>query len=210
MKEIEKLRAGEYYRMDDAEIGKIQSRAIALCQKIDTVSIVDEPIREQMFRKLFGSVGKNLSIKPGFRCDLGINIHIGDNFLTNYNVLVLDMAPVTIGNNVWIGPNVGLFAVAHPMEAAGRRNILGIARSITIGDNVWIGGNATILMDVTIGKNAVIGAGAVVTHDVPENALVVGNPARVIRYIENVEHELFDGIRSNPTHDNAMDATFGR
>ena len=185
MTEIEKLRAGEYYRMDDAEISKIQNRAIALCQEIDTVSIVDNLIREQLFRKLFGSVGNNLSIKPGFKCDFGINIHIGDNFLTNYNVMILDMAPVTIGNNVWIGPNVGIFAVAHPMEAAGRRNILGIAKPISIGDDVWIGGNATILMGVTIGKNAIIGAGAVVTHDVPENAVVAGNPARVIRYVDN-------------------------
>lgn len=185
MKEIEKLRTGAYYQMDDAEIAEIQNRAIALCQKIDTVSILDNPVREQLFRKLFGRIGKNPSIKPGFKCDLGINIHIGDNFLTNYNVMLLDMAPITIGDNVWIGPNTGIFAVAHPMEAAGRREMLAIAKPVTIGDGAWIGGNVTVLMGVTIGKNAVIGAGAVVTHDVPENAVVVGNPARVVRYIEN-------------------------
>lgn len=185
MKEIEKLQAGAYYRMDDAEIAEIQNRAIALCQEIDAVSILDHSVREELFRKLFGNVGKNLSIKPGFKCDLGINIHIGDNFLTNYNVMILDMAPVTIGDNVWIGPNTGIFAVAHPMEVAGRREMLAIAKPVTIGDGVWIGGNVTVLMGVTIGKNAVIGAGAVVTCDVPENALVVGNPARVVRYIEN-------------------------
>lgn len=86
---------------------------------------------------------------------------------------------------MWIGPNTGIFAVAHPMEAAGRREMLAIAKPVTIGDGVWIGGNVTVLMGVTIGKNAVIGAGAVVTHDVPENAVIVGNPARVVRYIEN-------------------------
>ncbi|CCZ81644.1 sugar O-acetyltransferase [Odoribacter laneus] len=185
MKEIEKLQVGAYYRMDDAEIAEIQNKAIALCQKIDTVSILDHSIREQLFRKLFGSVGKNPSIKPGFRCDLGVNIHIGDNFLTNYNVMILDMATVTIGDNVWIGPNTGIFAVSHPMEAVGRQEMLAIAKPVTIGDSVWIGGNVTVLMGVTIGKNAVIGAGTIVTCDVPENAVVVGNPARVVKYIEN-------------------------
>ena len=185
MKEIEKLQTGAYYRMDDAEIAEIQNRAIALCQKIDTVSVFDNSVREELFRKLFGSVGKNPSIKPGFRCDLGVNIYIGDNFLTNYNVMLLDMAPITIGNNVWIGPNTGIFAVSHPMEAAGRHEMLAIAKPVTIGDGVWIGGNVTVLMGVTIGKNAVIGAGTVVTCDVPENAVVVGNPARVVKYIGN-------------------------
>ena len=185
MKEIEKLQTGAYYRMDDAEIAEIQNRAIALCQKIDTVSGFDNSVREELFRKLFGSVGKNPSIKPGFRCDLGVNIYIGDNFLTNYNVMLLDMAPITIGNNVWIGPNTGIFAVSHPMEAAGRHEMLAIAKPVTIGDGVWIGGNVTVLMGVTIGKNAVIGAGTVVTCDVPENAVVVGNPARVVKYIGN-------------------------
>ena len=95
------------------------------------------------------------------------------------------MAPVTIGDNVWLGPNVGLYAVAHPMEAAGRQRMLGIAKPITIGNSVWIGGNSVVVMGVTIGNNVVIGAGSVVTHDIPDNAVVVGNPARVIRFIDN-------------------------
>lgn len=110
---------------------------------------------------------------------------MGDGFLTNYNVTILDMAPVRIGNNVWLGPNVGLYAVAHPMEAAGRERRLGIAKPITIGDNVWIGGNSVVLMGVTIGRNAVIGAGSVVTRDIPDNAVAAGNPAKVIRYVDN-------------------------
>lgn len=119
---------------------------------------------------------------------MGVNIHVGDDFLTNYNVTILDMATVTIGNNVWLGPNVGIYAVAHPMEAKGREQKLGIAKPITIGDNVWIGGNSVVLMGVTIGRNAVIGAGSVVTHDIPDNAVAVGSPARVIRYIDNEEN----------------------
>ena len=185
MTEIEKLQHGEFYKMDDAEIGEIQTHAIELCQRINTLPITQADERDKLYRQLFGAAGKNLSIKPGFFCDMGVNIHIGDNFLTNYNVTILDMARVTIGNNVWLGPNVGIYAVAHPMDAAGRQQTLGIAKPITIGDNVWIGGNSVVLMGVTIGKNVVVGAGSVVTHDVPDNALVAGNPARVIRYIDN-------------------------
>lgn len=185
MKEIEKLRSGEYYRMDDPEITDIHYHAASLCQQFNTLPITDSDTRDKVLRQLFGSAGRNLSIKPGFFCDLGINIHVGDNFLTNYNVTILDMAPVRIGNNVWLGPGVGLYAVAHPMEAVGREQRLGIAKPITIGDNVWIGGNSVVVMGVTIGSNAVIGAGSVVTKDIPDNAVAVGNPARVIRYIEN-------------------------
>lgn len=187
MTELEKLKNGELYRMDDPEIGKIQHRAAALCQQFNALSVTDEEKRDCVLRQLFGSAGKNLSVKPGFFCDMGVNLHVGDDFLTNYNVTILDMAPVSIGNNVWLGPGVGLFAVAHPMDAAGRKAKLGIAKPITLGDNVWVGGNASILMGVTIGSNVVIGAGSVVTHDIPDNAVAVGNPARVIRYIDNSE-----------------------
>lgn len=185
MKEIEKLQSGEYYRMDDPEIIKMQTHAIDLCQQFNALPITASKERDNLLRQLFGSAGQNLSVKPGFLCDLGLNIHVGDGFLTNYNVMILDMASVTIGNNVWLGPNVGLYAVAHPMEATGRMNKLGIAKPITIGNNVWIGGNSVVLMGVTIGNNAIIGAGSVVTHDVPNNAVVIGNPAKVIRYIDN-------------------------
>lgn len=185
MTEIEKLSRGEFYRMNDPEIQKIHHRAASLCQRFNALDINQEEEREQVLRQLFGSAGHNLSIKPGFFCDLGINLHVGNDFLTNYNVTILDMAPVTIGNNVWLGPGVGIFAVAHPMEATGRMQGLGIAKPITLGDNVWVGGNASILMGVTIGNNVVIGAGSVVTHDIPDNAVAVGNPAKVIRYINN-------------------------
>lgn len=185
MKEIEKLQNGERYNMFDPEIGKIQSHAIELCHQFNALPVADTTGRDKVLRQLFGSAGKNLSIKPGFYCDMGVNIHVGDDFLTNYNVTILDMATVTIGNNVWMGPNVGIFAVAHPMEASGRQAKLGIAKPIKIGNNVWIGGNATVLMGVTIGNNVVIGAGSVVTHNIPDNAVAVGNPARVIRYIDN-------------------------
>lgn len=185
MTEVEKLRNGEYYCMNDAELNKMHTRAISLCQHFNSLSIAQEKERESLLRELFGSVGNNPSVKPGFICDIGSNIHIGDNFITNFNVTILDMVSVTIGNNVWLGPNVGIYAVAHPMDAAGREQRLGIAKPITIGDNVWIGGNSVILMGVTIGNNVVVGAGSVVTKEIPDNAVVIGNPARIIKYIDN-------------------------
>lgn len=185
MKEILKLKNGEFYQMNDAEINRIHKKTLILLEKLNACSITQEVERDNLLRELFGSAGKNLMIKPGFLCDMGVNIHVGDNFLTNYNVTILDMATVTIGNDCMFGPNVGLYAVAHPMDAAGRKQMLGIAKPITVGNNVWIGGNSVVLMGVTIGNNAIIGAGSVVTKDVPENALVAGNPARVIKYIDN-------------------------
>lgn len=185
MTELEKMRNGDYYFMEDEEIVAIHKRASTICQQFNALPVTEDEKRDQLLRQLFGSAGKNLSIKPGFNCDLGYNIHVGDDFLTNYNVTILDMAPVTIGNNTWLGPNVGLYAVAHPMDAAGRKERLGIAKPITIGNNVWIGGSAVVLMGVTIGDNVVIGAGSVVTHDIPANSVAVGNPARVIRMIDN-------------------------
>lgn len=185
MTELEKMRNGDYYSMEDAEIIAIHQRAANICQQFNALPVTESEERDKLLRRLFGSAGKNLSVKPGFNCDLGCNIHVGDGFLTNYNVTILDMATVIIGNNTWLGPNVGLYAVAHPMDAKGREARLGIAKPITIGDNVWIGGSAVVLMGVTIGNNVVIGAGSVVTHDIPDNAVAVGNPARVIRMIDN-------------------------
>lgn len=182
--ELNKLKNGQRYFLLDPEIGKIQTKSIELCQEINKLPISAYEEKEKLIKKLFGSCGKNVILKPGFLCDMGINIHVGDDLIANFNVTILDMATVNIGNNVWIGPNVGIYAISHPIEPQGRLDILGFAKPINICDNVWIGGNSTILMGVTIGKNAVIGAGSLVNHDIPENALAVGNPAKVIKYIK--------------------------
>ena len=110
-------------------------------------------------------------------CDNGKNIRVGKNFLANYNV--------TIGDYVMIGPNTLISTVNHPITPLGRRKHLGIGKSVTIGDDVWVGGNVTILPRVNIGNNVVVAAGAVVTKDIPDNSLVSGVPAKVIREIEN-------------------------
>lgn len=101
--------------------------------------------------------------------------------MTNYNLTILDIAKVTIGDHVMIGPNVDIYTVNHPLDKEGRRRYHATALPVTIGNDVWIGGKATILPGMTIGDNVVVAAGAVVTKDVPANTIVAGVPARVIK-----------------------------
>lgn len=117
--------------------------------------------------------------------DRGKNIFIGDDFTGNHNLTILDIREVYIGNHVMIGPNTLITTVAHPLSAKGRREYLAIAKLVGIGNDVWISGNVTILPGVTIGNNVVVAAGAVINKDVPDNTLVGGVPAKVIKVIED-------------------------
>lgn len=136
-----------------------------------------------MIHCLLGAHGENFQINQPFRCDYGCNIFIGEDFFANFNLTVLDEAEVRIGDNAFIGPNVSIYTACHPLEAAERNKCIEWAEPVIIGDNVWIGGSATVLPGVRIGDNVVIGAGAVVTKDVPDNVVVGGNPARIIKKI---------------------------
>lgn len=185
MSEVEKLDAGLEYNFYDKEVDARKLRAVQGCQKLESISVLDGPAREAAVRELFGSAGENPVVLPGFICDSGKNIHVGDQFLANYHVTILDIAPVYIGNYVMIAPNTLITTVNHPLRPSGRRAHLGIAKSVRIGNDVWIGANVTILPGVTIGNNVVVAAGAVVTKDVPDNVLVGGLPAKVIKEIEN-------------------------
>ena len=185
MSELEKLEAGLAYDFWDAEVDGRKLYALTWCQKLNAIPMQNEEERTKAMSKLFGSVGENAVILPVFNCDHGKNIHAGRNFLTNYNVTILDIAPVHIGDYVMIGPNTLITTVNHPLSPLERRRHLGIAKPVSIGNDVWIGGNVTILPGVTIGNNVVIAAGAVVTKDIPDNCVVGGIPARVIKSIEN-------------------------
>lgn len=136
---------------------------------------------DEALRGLLGRAGKNAYIEPPFRCDYGWNIEVGDDFYANYNLTVLDVAKVTIGDHVMLAPNVSIYTAGHPLHPDSRNSGYEYGIPVTIGDNVWIGGNVVILPGVTIGSNAVIGAGSVVSKDIPAWSLAVGNPCRVIR-----------------------------
>lgn len=136
-----------------------------------------------MLRNILGSIGRNPVINQPFRCDFGCNIHIGDNFIGNFNLTILDEAKVVIGDNVFIGPNVGLYTPCHPLEPTERNKGIEWAKPITIGSNVWIGGGTTVLPGVTIGEGSTIGAGSVVVRDIPSRCVAVGNPCKVMKYL---------------------------
>jgi maltose O-acetyltransferase len=128
-------------------------------------------------------IGKDSVVRAPLFVDDGKYIRIGARCFVNFGLMALDVAPIVIGDDVQIGPNVQLLTPTPPIEPELRRAKLEAARPITIGNSVWIGGGAIVLPGVTVGQNSVIGAGAVVTRDVPDNAVVVGNPARVLRTI---------------------------
>ncbi len=130
-------------------------------------------------------------MQPPFQVDYGTHIKVGRNFYCNVDAVFLDTNWITIGNNVKIGPRVNLLTAGHPIDAAVRVSMLEFARPIVIGDNTWLGGNVTVLPGVTIGSNTVVGAGSVVTHDLPDNVVAVGNPARVLRVISEADRRLW-------------------
>ena len=179
--------AGEFYQAMGKEL--MEERQYAKEQLFQYNNLEPSKIkaRNQILKKLFGKTTSRFFIEPPFRCDYGYNIYLGDNFYANYNLIILDCAPVYIGDNVMIGPNVSLFTAGHPVHPEPRTAGWEFAKPIAIGDNVWIGGHTVINPGVTIGKNTVIGSGSVVTKDIPENVVAAGNPCRVIREITDAD-----------------------
>lgn len=185
MTEKEKMLAGELYNAADPLLVKERHQARLLTQKINGLNENSKKERNQLLRKLMPEAGKGLWIEPPFYCDYGYNIQTGKNVFFNFNCCVLDVMPVRIGSDVLFGPNVQIYTATHPMEAAARKTWLEFAKPITIGNDVWVGGGAIICPGVSIGNGVVVGAGAVVTRSFPDNVFVGGNPARIIKEIDN-------------------------
>lgn len=181
MTEMEKLVAGLPYRYDDPELVAMKDTASSLCAALNATDPLDSAAREAAARALLGSAGPELDIQPGFHCDNGKNITVGRRFTANFNVTILDGAPVTFGDFCMVGPGTLISTTGHPLEAQGRRDRLAISKPVTFGNDVWIGGNCTVLPGITVGSNVVIAAGAVVNRDVPDNCVVAGVPAKVIK-----------------------------
>jgi maltose O-acetyltransferase len=183
MSEKEKMVAGQLYTADDPELAAESRQAYQLSREYEARYAVDLADAHKVLEQLLGAVGADVHIKPPLYVDYGKYITVGAGTFVNYGLVALDVAAITIGRDVQIGPNVQLLTPTHPVDPEPRRAKLEAAKPIVIGDNVWLGGGAIVLAGVTIGENSVIGAGAVVTRDVPANVVAVGNPARVIREI---------------------------
>jgi len=181
----ERMVAGELYIADDPRIAREGSRARSLCAAFNSSAEHPADARRRILESLLGGIGEGSEIRPPFYCDYGQFIRIGARTFANFGLVALDVAPITIGDDVQIGPNVQLLTPTHPLDADLRRAKFEAAEPIVIGDNAWLGGGVIVCPGVTIGANTVVGAGAVVTRDLPANVLAVGNPARVIRRLES-------------------------
>ncbi|MCA9402947.1 MAG: sugar O-acetyltransferase [Candidatus Omnitrophica bacterium] len=180
--EFQKMTSGELYDPMNPELVRMRHEArVVIDQLNESSQDITAGDRLSLCKRLFGKMGDNLWLQPPFYCDYGRNIELGEHVYFNFNCVVLDVAKVSIGSHVLIGPNAQLYTATHPHDWKERLNGKEYAKPIVIEDHVWIGGGAIICPGVTVGKRSIIGAGAVVTKDVPDDTVVAGNPAIVIR-----------------------------
>lgn len=179
----ERMLAGEPRRGSDhdAELSALFLKARRLIAAYNQSTGTDERLLRTILLDLLGSVGEGVAIRPPLAVDFGAHLHVGAGTFVNSGLTALDVATITIGERVQIGPNVQLLTPTHPLEAGARREGWETGLPISIGDNVWLGGAVIVLPGVSIEPDTVVGAGSVVTRDLPAGVLAVGNPARVIR-----------------------------
>lgn len=181
--EKEKMLAGELYDCRDPQLTRERRQARALCQRLNATPPDRPAERAALLQELLGRA-TDLDIEPPFFCDYGRNISVGSRVFFNFNCVVLDVMPVTIGDRDLFGPSVQIYTAMHPLDAAQRAAGLEFARPVTIGSDVWVGGGAIICPGVRIGSRTVIGAGSVVTRDIPDDVFAAGNPCRVIKGLQ--------------------------
>lgn len=179
----ERMLAGDPYIADDPRIIEEYQRGVRLSAEYQAAYVQDPDSARPILEDLLGTLGPESHIRAPICVDFGTYVHIGARTFINFGLTALDVAPITIGDDCLIGPNVQLLTPTHPVEPQPRRDKLEGAQPITICDNVWLGGGVIVCPGVTIGENSVIGAGSVVTRDIPANVVAVGNPARVVRSI---------------------------
>ena len=181
--EKEKMIAGELYNAFGPELMGERSVCREFIYNYNRTRPGEAQKRDEMIRSIFGRFGTNSVIETPLRCDYGYNVYWGDNSFANYNLVLLDVCPIYVGDYVLIGPDVKLYAATHPIDPQERLEGLEYGKPIRIGNNVWIGGGTVVVGGVTIGDNSVIGAGSVVVKDIPANVVAVGNPCKVVKQL---------------------------
>lgn len=179
--EKDKMLAGDLYDALDPQLVAERRRARDLLKALNESRDEEQEKRAGILRELLGAAGEGLWIEPPFFCDYGGNITLGNRVYFNFNCVVLDCAPVRVGDHVLFGPAVQIYTATHPLSAVERRTGREFARPVEIGSDVWVGGGAILCPGVTVGPGSVIGAGSVVTKDIPAGVFAAGNPCRVVR-----------------------------
>lgn len=188
MTEKEKMLRGMIYDANyDAQLIEERLNCKELCRDYNDLRPKETEARRTLLNRILGQVDGDILIEQPFYCDYGYNIRVGKNFYANFNLVILDEALVSFGDNVFIAPNCGFYTAGHPIDAEERNKGLEYAHPITVGNNVWFGAHVCVLPGVTIGDNCVIGAGSVVTKDIPSNSVAVGNPCKVIRKVDKTD-----------------------
>ena len=188
MTEKEKMLAGELYHAFMDGLPAELAHAKELCEEYNRTPRKERDKRRAIIKELLGKTGEQFNLESNIWFDYGYNTQIGENFYCNHDCVFLDCNKLIFGDNVFIGPQCGFSTAGHPVEAQTRREDLEFAKPITVGSDVWIGGGVRVLPGVTIGDNVVIGGGSVVVHDIPSNAVAVGNPARVVKRLPPLEN----------------------
>ena len=183
--ELEKMMSGDLYdATNNTTLLDLLTQTQEMCHDYNQLRPSQSAERDALMRRILGKTGERFKIISPFFCDYGFNIEVGENFFANFNLVILDEARVTFGDNVFIAPNCAFYTAGHPLDVAQRNAGLEYSLPIRVGNNVWIGGNVCVMPGVTIGDNTVIGAGSVVVHDIPAGVLAAGNPCRVIRQLD--------------------------
>ena len=192
---LKKMKNGELYNCSFEAIPKELDKKLYECKDLIYDFNMSRPsqveYREEIIRTVFAEVGNNCYIEPPFHANWGCNIHVGNNFYSNFNLTVVDDTDIYIGDSVMIAPNVVIATGTHPICPELREQVYQYNLPVHIGNRVWIGAGAIILPGVTIGDNSVIGAGSVVTKDIPSDVVAVGNPCRVLREINEYDYEYY-------------------
>ena len=187
----EKMKNGMLYVDVGEGLDEERRRCKELLYDYNNTRPNEEIKRKDLLKKLLSDMGEEIWIEPPVHMAYGTNVHIGNHFYANFNLVIVDDIDVYIGEYVMIAPNVTITPTGHPVDADLRRPGTQFSIPVRIGNNVWIGSNVVILPGITIGDNSVIGAGSVVTHDIPENVVAVGNPCHLLRKINERDKEYY-------------------